>query len=438
MSNIREKYKIQKSTIQESYDRQMILKLNKEYEENVNKAYISIVEYFRQLYPEVQIKMPKAREKSPKSIYGKIKNLQIERISKLFVLGEIQNSEKEELFELLKERVEERAELTNGEIEQIKQLLYEDIEFVNINQFLKDVIETRLSSSTKTALLRILKYKVEESNLKNKYIILQQLENQYGETKVLQTGIPEDNLLKNESIQRLKQDKDKRLELKQPQEFLRAKDLRGMEIVIDKIPENFQTDNAVLQELIQQRNQATNATQKRIYDEKCIIELSREFVDKLSENTNILNKMNAEVLKYSKKHKNKTDGYIADHIKFYIKGNKEQSFELQVKSVYVQELATGEGNAAHTKRPGKNRVLPAITYGINFIKELQYVLPKFSYMIEKNGVITIRKCSLLENTMYFFQKQLNPQTKEYEQVESIILQYEVADNAISQSEIKVL
>ncbi len=433
MSNIREEYKIQKSTIQESYDRQMILKLNKEYEQNVNDAYIAIVEYFKQLYPQIQIKTPKAREKSPKSIYGKIKNLQIERISKLFVLGEIQDTEKEELFELLKERVEERQELTNDVTKQIKQLLYENIEDINTNQFLENVVETRLSSSTKTALLRILKYKVEESNLKDKLIILQQLEKQYGETKALQTGIPEYNLLKNESIQRLKQDEEKRNELKDTQEFLRAKDLRGMEIIIDNIPEDFQTDNLILKKLVEQRNQETDNAKKQKYDKECMIELSKEFVDKLSENTNILNKMNADVIKYSKKHKNKTNGYIADHIKFYIKERKEQSFELQVKSVYVQELATGEGSAAHTKRPGKNRVLPAITYGINFIKELQYVLPKFSYIIEKNGVTTVRKCTLLENTMNFFQKQLNPETKEYEEVENIILQYENAENVMSQA-----
>ena len=85
MSNIREMYKIQKTTIQEAYERQMILKLNKEYEENVNKACITIVEYFKELYPNVPIDKPRAREKSAKSLMGKIKNLQIERLSKLYV-----------------------------------------------------------------------------------------------------------------------------------------------------------------------------------------------------------------------------------------------------------------------------------------------------------------------------------------------------------------
>lgn len=424
MSNIREEYKIQKNAIQESYDRQIILKLNKEYEENVNRAYIMIIEYFRQLYPEVQIKTPKAREKSPKSILGKIKNLQIERISKLYVLGKVEITEIDELFELLKERVRENKELEEDVVEKIRAILYMNIENIDINDFLKKVVETNLSPSTKTALLRILKYKVEESNLENKDIILHKLENQYGETRAIKTGIPEYNLLKNESIEQLKKDRNKKEELNNVQEFLRAKDLRGMEIVISKIPDDFQTDNKTLKELLEKRRDKLNKEQKRNYDEECIKELSREFVDKLSENRDVLQRMNVEVLKNSKKHKNKTNGYIADHIKFYIRGKKEQSFELQVKSIYVQEIATGEGNAAHTKRPGKSRVLPVISYRINFIKELQFVLPKYEYIIEKNGLISVRKCSLLENTMYFFQKQLPPNTKEYEDVENIILQYE--------------
>lgn len=424
MSDIKEKYKIKKSPIQEAYERQIILKLNKEYEENVNKAYITIVEYFRKKYPTVSIYVPKAREKSPKSVLGKIKNLQIERISKLYAIGEVKKEEKDELLELLKERVEEREDLGDSVIEDIRELLYENIEEMDIMKFLIEVIETKLSESTKTALLRILKYKLEESSLANKYIILQQLENRYGETRARQTGIPEDNLLRNESIEILKQDEEKRNQLHDIQEFLRAKDLKGMKIVIGTLPEEFQTTNEALKESLYRRNKAISEEERQMYDNKSIIELSKEFVDNLAQNSEILEKMNAQVVKDSKKHKCKTNGYVADHIKFSIKGKKEQTFELQVKSIFVEEIAIGEGSAAHNRRPGKRRVLPNISYGINFIKELQYVLPKYESIEEKDGKYVIHKFSLLENTMSFFQKQLIPNTKEYKTVENIILEYE--------------
>jgi len=424
MSNIRETYKIQKTSVQESYERQLVLKLDKEYEANVNKAYIIIVNYFKTLYPNVNIEPPRAREKSPKSLLGKIKNLEIERLSKLFVLGEIKDEEKVELFALLKERVNEHPELENNVLEGIRDLLYKNIESIDINKFIEEVIQTNLSASTKTALLRILKYKVEESNLDNKEIILQELENQYGEKKQQITGKPEDNLLRNESIEELKQNEEKRRMLYDVQGFLKAKDLRGMKLVIDNIPDDFETNNQVLKELLAKRKQTTNLAQRKRYDNECISELSKEFVDRISKDEEILNQMNAEVIKDSKKHKSKTNGYIADHIKFHIKGKKEQTFELQVKSAYVEEIAMGNGSASHAKRPGKRRVLPNIANNVNFIKELMHILPKYTLIIQKDGKYTTRNCSLLENTMSFFQDKLTPNTKEYAEIENMIKKYE--------------
>ncbi len=424
MSSIRDEYKVQKSSIQESYERQLILKLNKEYEDISNNAFVMITNYFKELYPEVVIEEPKAREKSPKSLYGKIKNLQIERISKLFVVGEVKDSEKEELLNLLIERVHEHKELKQNVINYIQQLIYDDINAINIEEFLAKVIETNLSASTKTALLRILKHKVEESNLPNKSNILQQLENKYGSTRAKITGKVEDDLLRYETINMLRNDAEKRENLYDVQDYLRAKDLRGMKIVICDIPQNFQTENENLRKLLERRELASNPEIKKKYNNESIIELSKEFVDRLSANSKLLEAMNVEVIKDSRKHKNKTNGYIADHIKFQSKKDKTYCFELQVKSVYVEEIAKGNGSASHSKRPGKERVLPVIGVGVNFIKELQYVLPKYTLITQKEGTYIARKCSLLENTKMFFQNQLKPNTKEYEEVQNIITEYE--------------
>ncbi len=424
MSNIREEYKVQKSSIQESYERQLMLKLNKEYEDNANKAFVMIANYFKELYPDVTIELPKAREKSPKSLFGKIKNLQIERISKLFVVGEVKDSEKEELLNLLIERVYEHKELGQDVIEFIKQLIYSNVDEMNLDKFFDTVIETKLSRSTKTALLRILKHKVEESNLENKKQILKHLENEYGMTKAQKTGRIEDDLLRYETIDMLLKDDEKRENLYDEQDYLRAKDLRGMKIVISNIPKGFKTENAILNSLLQKRDNETNPERKKQYSNASLIELSREFVDKLSANQELLDKMNVEVIKDSRKHKNKTNGYIADHIKFQFKNNKTHCFELQVKSTYVEEIASGNGSASHAKRPGKERNLPVIGVGINFIKELQYMLPKYTILNKKEDGYVARKCSLLENTVMFFQNQLMPNTKEFEAVESIINEYE--------------
>ena len=75
---------------------------NKEYENWADNVGIEIIEYFLKKYKGITIEMPKAREKSPKSLLGKIKNLQIERLSKLYALEGIEDKDKNKLYKLIK------------------------------------------------------------------------------------------------------------------------------------------------------------------------------------------------------------------------------------------------------------------------------------------------------------------------------------------------
>ena len=73
--NIREIYKVNKSEIESSFERQMGLKMDPEYEKWANNIACDLIEYFSDKYPKVKIEIPKLREKSTKSLLGKIKNL---------------------------------------------------------------------------------------------------------------------------------------------------------------------------------------------------------------------------------------------------------------------------------------------------------------------------------------------------------------------------
>ena len=77
--DIRQRYKINKSEVESSFEKQMGLKMDPNYEKWGNSKAIALIEYFNQKYKGVSIEIPKLREKSPKSLLGKIKNLQIER-----------------------------------------------------------------------------------------------------------------------------------------------------------------------------------------------------------------------------------------------------------------------------------------------------------------------------------------------------------------------
>ena len=92
-NSLRERYKVQKSNTEKSYDYHLSLKSNKEYEERVDKAFLAIVNLFACTYPNVKIEQPQGREKTRRSMRTKIENLEIERLCKLFAIEGITKEE---------------------------------------------------------------------------------------------------------------------------------------------------------------------------------------------------------------------------------------------------------------------------------------------------------------------------------------------------------
>lgn len=121
------------------------LKEDKEYLERVKSESANMVKLFKYFYPEIQIGDVVFRQKSAKSVIGKIKNLEIERVSKLIV-EEIRNPE---LIELYKKeqirRIYTRQDKSKAENNiEIDRYIYEDL---NKKEILKGLLFERIDEN---------------------------------------------------------------------------------------------------------------------------------------------------------------------------------------------------------------------------------------------------------------------------------------------------
>lgn len=417
MNNFKEHYRMDRNAIEEAYINQMCLKKNKEYEDWADNVGIEIIEYFLKKYKGITIEMPKAREKSPKSLLGKIKNLQIERLSKLYALEGIEEDDKNKLYRLIRERIYENEELNIiYTLAVIKSLLYNKLEKLDIKDFEERIMIEGISNSTKTALLRILVGRIENSNMPIKQEILKELDEKYGKKASIKSGIVEDDIIRYSSIEALKGNQIKIDRLKDEMTFLKANDLRGMKIVVVNVPDNLETDNKKIKEILKIRKETKDNKKKATCTELAIIEIGKEFYQHLATNKNLLEKLNMEVIPDSNKHKKKSNGYEAEHIKFYNRTNPQYTLEVQYKSEYVETICRGEGTASHQNRPGKKRVLPYANNNIQLIEKLEYTLPKYKiFRIDENG-IKVQKFDMLRNVIGYYQSQIAPKSKEYEKI----------------------
>lgn len=416
MNNLKEHYRMDRNAIEESFINQMCLKKDKEYEEWADNVGIEIIEYFLKKYKGITIEMPKAREKSPKSLLGKIKNLQIERLSKLYALEGIEDKDKQKLYKLIKERIYENEELNIiYTLALIKSLLYGEIEKLNIKEFEERVMVDGISNSTKTALLRILVGRIENSNILEKEKILQELDEKYGEKAADKSGIIEDDIIRYSSIEALKGNELKIGRLKDEMAFLKANDLRGMKFVVVNVPDDLETENKKLKEILKIRKETKDIKKKATCTELAIIEIGKEFYQDLATNKELLEKLNIEVIPDSNKHKKKSDGYEAEHIKFYNRTNPQYTLEVQYKS----ELVETKGTVSHQNRPGKKRVLPHANNNIELIRKLAYTLPKYKIFRRDGNKIKVQKFDMLRNVMGYYQGQILPKSEEYEKIMKI-------------------
>lgn len=419
--NFVEQYKVEIDPIKESYQNQLGLKENVEYETWADEAAIGIIEYFLTQYKGAKIEIPKLREKSPKSLLGKIKNLQIERLSKLYAIEGISDQDKQCLFSLIQERIYENEELDSTSIlDAVKQLLYHDIEEISIQEFEKKVMIEGISSSTKTAVLRILVSKIEKSNLPDKKQKLQVLDETYGDKAQEKTGLIEKNIIRYDSIRKIRNNEVAIARLKDEKVFLKANDLRGMKIIVVDLPDDFATENEKIKHILQIRGQEKNSQRKMLYTHYAIAELGKEFYRNLANNQELLQKLNMKVIPDSSKHKKKSNGYEAEHIKFLNGSNPEYTLEVQYKSEYVENICKGEGIASHENRPGKKRVLPHAKSRKELMKKLTFMVPKYKTLKKDKEGIKVEKYNLLQSTMAYFQCHIDPQSEEYGEIMKVL------------------
>lgn len=410
LNSLQEKYKVKKSNIEESYVYQLGLKNNEEYQKKVDSTFLELANIFNGMYPNVKIESPKGREKSNQSLKNKIEKLEIERLCKLYAIGEISKEEKQSLYSLIINKVKK------AKTDVAYRIILEEIE--NLKDIDTIMQEKEIDEHIKTALLRVAMAKLK---IENKKELQFEIDRKYGEIAAKETGQLKNNLLKWDYIENMNEDTKKKLHY--PFEYLRVKDLLGFKFVIREVPDDIQTDNEKLQELITRRKKASE-NEKTKYDELCCIELTKDFVNKLINNEKLLEKLNIKVLTNGYKHKEKQNGYIAEHIRFCYIDHPEYIFELQLRSTYCEDISKANGEAAHDRRSGKKRVLPSLENRDTFIENLKNVLPKYRILNFENDEFKLHKCTLAENMLGYFSGYIKIDSKEYKKVMEYIQEEE--------------
>ena len=122
-------------------------------------------------------------------------------------------------------------------------------------------------------------------------------------------------------------------------------------------------------------------------DQDCMAEISREFAEYMKKHSaNWLKQHNNSLLvRDSFKHKDKVNGYVADHFKIAMEGKKEKPLEVQIKSKYVEAKCRFGQQAAHAARIGKQRITPELLNYPFFASALQnqHILESYMLMTPK-------------------------------------------------------
>lgn len=383
LDTLRERYKVDKDNIQKAYEYHLALKNNEDYEKRVDEAFLGIVNYFKQEYPNVIIETPRGREKSNKSLKGKLEKLEIERLCKLFAVGKITEEEYNRLYLLVKEKVDEQSQ------EALRKICFEEItDLDQLDQIMpkEDIIE-----DIKTAILRIANTKLKNAS---NVTLENELDEKYGRGAVARTKQLKDDILRWESIEKIENDEEEIEKLSNPMEYLRAKDLRGFKIILCKADKN-------------------NRDVKISDDQRCL-EISKEFAKKIMNNQELLDSLDIAVQeKGGYKHKTKQNGYRAEHIKLYCKGHPNYTFEIQLRTTYREELSRANGPAAHNKRSGKERIFPDVSNKRVFLEELKQMVPKYTILEQENGKLIVRKCNLMEDMLEYYMGYVKLDSNEY-------------------------
>ncbi len=412
IDTIKSRYKVDKSPDQISYEQQLGLKHNEEYRQRVEQTFLQIVNLFIDRYQGVSIEPPRGREKSLRSLKGKIDKLEIERLCKLYAIEGISLEEKQRLCNLIISKIDQNSEIDRSkEIqEKINNLFYKDIKsFEQIQDLAK---EKQLSDNMKTACLRVAKIRLQNGELEKNEKIINSIEEQYGKEATIREKKAEKNLLHWECVEEVQEDKAMQEKLHKPMEYLKAKDLRAFKIVIANVPDELKTENKRIQRVIEKRKEASTKELTK-YNDMCCIEVEKDFANYLLNNPQILQDLNVEIPKDGYKRKDKENGYIADHIKFQYLDNPEYTFELQLRSIYREELSRANGPAAHDKRSGKERIFPSVENKEEFLKELKEMTPSYTILENRQNGYRIKRCNLMGNMLEYYMGYIKLNSIEY-------------------------
>ena len=430
-NNLKERYKVDSNNVDESYIYHLGLKSDTEFEKRVDETFIEIVKLFKEKYPNVSIEPPRGREKSDNSLRNKLENLEIERLCKLYAIEGLSDSDKDKLYRSILAQVDVKY------AKSIENLMYEPID--NLDIIDKIAKDENIPEKTMTALLRIINTKLIRENIQNKEDLQEELDKKYGKTAAIATKQLKNDLLKWDSIEKLS-DKDIEV-LHNPFEFLKIKDLRGIKMVIANIPDvlnDAKPNSTEIEKIIQKRkyieallqsendsleNSEPNDYQNDLiktlednisgYTDLARLQLSREFMTYLSQDEELLERLNLSVIEY--KHKSKQNGYIAEHMKFCYRDKPDYKFELQIRSIYRENLTKANGPAAHDKRSGKKRIFPSLS-SKSFIEDLKKSTPKYTIIMNENNEYKAHKCSMAENLLEYYMGYIHLDEKEYNQV----------------------
>ena len=168
-------------------------------------------------------------------------------------------------------------------------------------------------------------------------------------------------------------------------------------------------------------------------DHECMAEISKSFSQYMErQSAQWLNQHdNSLLVRDSFKHKDKVNGYIADHYKIAMKGDLDKLFEVHVLSIYVDAKCKTGKTASHAARIGKQRIIPTVleSEGLpavfqnketlraymnnipkennklySFMDELDYLLPRYTRLDEdpKTHKFVAKDFNTSENAETFY------------------------------------
>ena len=145
------------------------------------------------------------------------------------------------------------------------------------------------------------------------------------------------------------------------------------------------------------------------YNDSSCIAIEKDFADFIEANEELLQEMNLKLI--ARKEKDKQNGYKADHLKFCCLDNEQYTFEIQIRSMYRDDMARGDGPAGHKNRKKRNSL--DTSSKMSFAKQTGDEAPHYSKYPTTNGTFTKVDCTKMEDIMVFYFDSIDINSKEF-------------------------